>query len=87
MYTLADAAFHKADWGHSSNLIGVEIASRAKVKHPCLFHNEPTACDSDLDEFLFNIRMYGIFTTANIRACTAAPISPENHLGLRWSRN
>ncbi len=59
MYSLADATFHKADWGHSSNVMGVEIASRAKVKHLCMFHNEPTASDSDLDEFLFNTRMYG----------------------------
>ena len=58
-YSLADATFNKEDWGHSSNVMGVELAARAKVKHLCMFHNEPTASDSDLDEFLMNSKMYG----------------------------
>ena len=58
MYSLADATFNKADWDHSSNVMGVEISSRARVKHLCMFHNEPTASDTDLDEILFNTRMY-----------------------------
>ena len=58
-YSLADATFSKSDWGHSSNVMAVELAARGRVKHLCLFHNEPNANDTDLDEFLFNTRMYG----------------------------
>lgn len=57
-YSLADATFSKADWGHSSNIMGVELAARARVRHLCLFHHEPTSSDEDLDEFLTNSRRY-----------------------------
>jgi len=57
-YSLTDATFTKADWGHSSNVIGVELAARAKVKNLAIFHHEPTSEDSDLDEFLLNTKMY-----------------------------
>lgn len=57
-YTLTDATFAKANWGHSSNIIGVELAARAQVKRLSLFHHEPTNSDSSLDEFLENTRSY-----------------------------
>ncbi len=57
-YSLAEATFTKADWGHSSNVLGVELAARSDVKHLCMFHNEPTATDTELEEFLLNTRMY-----------------------------
>ncbi len=57
-YSLSDAAFNKADWGHSSNILGVELAMRSNVKHLCLFHSEPTASDEDLDVFHTNTRAY-----------------------------
>ena len=47
-YSLAEATALKEDWGHSSNMVGVELASRAKVKNLCLFHNEPMADDAQL---------------------------------------
>lgn len=58
MYSLADASLHKADWGHSSNLIAVELAARAQAKKLVLFHNEPTASDDELHEFLINTQTY-----------------------------
>ena len=57
-YTMADAHFTKINWGHSNNVMGVELASRAKVKTLALFHHEPTNSDAQLEEFLFNTRMY-----------------------------
>ncbi len=59
MYSLADATFAKADWGHSSNVMAVELAARARVKKLVLFHHDPTNDDERLDEFLYNTRMYG----------------------------
>ena len=41
MYSLADAISVKADWGHSSNIIGVELWQTARIKRPSRFHHEP----------------------------------------------
>ena len=41
MYSLADAISVKADWGHSSNVVGVELCQMAGARHLCLFHHEP----------------------------------------------
>jgi phosphoribosyl 1,2-cyclic phosphodiesterase len=48
MYSLADAVTIRADWGHSSNLVAVELARRAGVSHLCLFHHEPSNDDKTL---------------------------------------
>lgn len=55
-YTLADAWTVKEDWGHSNNVIGVELARKAGVKHLCLFHQEPTSTDKELDKILQNTK-------------------------------
>ncbi|MCX5820037.1 MAG: MBL fold metallo-hydrolase [Deltaproteobacteria bacterium] len=57
-YPLADAIGSKENWGHSSNLLGVELAVRAGVKRLCLFHSEPTWEDEVLDRFLADTRDY-----------------------------
>jgi phosphoribosyl 1,2-cyclic phosphodiesterase len=44
-YTLIDAWTSKEHWGHSNNVIGVEMARQAGVKHLCLFHMEPISTD------------------------------------------
>jgi phosphoribosyl 1,2-cyclic phosphodiesterase len=58
MYSLEEAIFDKADWGHSSSVIGVELAARARVKRLALFHHDPHHNDAELAEALFNTRMY-----------------------------
>ena len=45
MYSLADAVSVKADWGHSSNMVGVELCQMAGAKRLCLFHHEPIYSD------------------------------------------
>ncbi|MBL8473317.1 MAG: MBL fold metallo-hydrolase [Rhodocyclaceae bacterium] len=45
MYSLADAISVKEDWGHSSNVVGVELAQMAGVEHLVLFHHEPVFDD------------------------------------------
>lgn len=45
MYSLADAVSVKEDWGHSSNIVGVELCQMAEVKRLCLFHHEPIFSD------------------------------------------
>jgi phosphoribosyl 1,2-cyclic phosphodiesterase len=52
MYSLADAISVKEDWGHSSNIIAVELCQLARVDHLCLFHHEPVFDDATLDKVL-----------------------------------
>jgi phosphoribosyl 1,2-cyclic phosphodiesterase len=56
MYSLADAISVKADWGHSSNIVGVELCQMAGVRHLCLFHHEPVFDDAAIDAVLAETR-------------------------------
>lgn len=49
-YTLQDVFQFKEDWGHSSALIGVDLARAAGVKKLILFHHDPTYSDTQLQE-------------------------------------
>ena len=57
-YSFFEAANVKENWGHSSNILGVELSVAADVKHLCLFHNEPLCDDENLDKFLQDTRNY-----------------------------
>ena len=48
----------KEDWGHSSNVVGVELAIRAEVKNLLLFHTEPMDTDATLDDTLHKTIKY-----------------------------
>jgi phosphoribosyl 1,2-cyclic phosphodiesterase len=48
MYSLADTISMKEDWGHSSNLVAVDLCHQAKAKCLALFHHEPTYQDEDI---------------------------------------
>lgn len=50
-YTFQAAHTSKQDWGHSSNIVGVELAKRAGVKCLCMFHQEPTLDDASIETF------------------------------------
>lgn len=52
MYSLLDAVSVKEDWGHSSNMVGVELAQLARVKHLCMFHHEPAFNDERIQSVL-----------------------------------
>lgn len=52
MYSYADAISVKEDWGHSSNIVAVEMAQMAKVKHLVLFHHEPIYDDYTIETML-----------------------------------
>ncbi len=47
-YSLRDVFLSKADWGHSSAIIGVDIAERARVKRLITFHHDPTHSDEQI---------------------------------------
>jgi phosphoribosyl 1,2-cyclic phosphodiesterase len=48
MYSDLDSASVKADWGHSSNVVGVELCLSAQAKRLCLFHHEPMLSDAEI---------------------------------------
>jgi phosphoribosyl 1,2-cyclic phosphodiesterase len=56
MYSLADAISVKADWGHSSNVIGVELCQMARARHLVLFHHEPANNDRAIEGLLRDAR-------------------------------
>jgi phosphoribosyl 1,2-cyclic phosphodiesterase len=57
-YPLLDAISSKENWGHSSNIMAVELSTKAHVKRLCIFHNEPTFDDEALDKFLDDTKKY-----------------------------
>ena len=58
MYSLAEATSVKADWGHSSNIVGVELCQAANAKELCLFHHEPALDDAALEKMLAETRRF-----------------------------
>jgi phosphoribosyl 1,2-cyclic phosphodiesterase len=57
-FSLADHLYTKQNWGHSSNLVGIELAVRANVKKLCIFHSEHTFGDEELHKFLNDSKRY-----------------------------
>lgn len=68
MYSLADAISVKADWGHSSNVVGVELCQLAGVRHLCMTHHEPVFDDAAIEAMLAETRRLEEITR------TAAPL-------------
>jgi phosphoribosyl 1,2-cyclic phosphodiesterase len=52
MYALADAITVKADWGHSSNIVGVELCQAAHARLLCMYHHEPAYDDARIASVL-----------------------------------
>jgi phosphoribosyl 1,2-cyclic phosphodiesterase len=52
MYSMADMITIREDWGHSSNIVGVDLCQRAGVKHYCMFHHEPAHDDDTIQTIL-----------------------------------
>ncbi|HEY0628788.1 MAG TPA: MBL fold metallo-hydrolase [Sphingomicrobium sp.] len=48
MYSLADSVSMKEDWGHSSNVVAIDLCHHAGAKRLALFHHEPTYDDEDI---------------------------------------
>ena len=81
MYSLADAMSVKADWGHSSNIVGVELCQMAGARHLCLFHHEPMHDDEAIARLLAETRrLEEIIRTGNPLQVSAAYDGME----IRW---
>lgn len=64
MYSLAEAVSIKADWGHSSNVVAVELSQAAAVRQLALFHHEPVHDDAQLEQLLKETRRLEEITRA-----------------------
>jgi phosphoribosyl 1,2-cyclic phosphodiesterase len=58
MYALADAISLKADWGHSSNIVGVELCQAAGARCLCMYHHEPAYDDRRIAQVLQETRRF-----------------------------
>jgi len=58
MYSLADSISVKADWGHSSNIVGVELCQEAGARRLALFHHEPAYSDVQIAAILEETRRF-----------------------------
>jgi ribonuclease BN (tRNA processing enzyme) len=48
MYSLAESISMKEDWGHSSNVVAIDLCHQAQARRLALFHHEPTYSDADI---------------------------------------
>ncbi|MCC6534275.1 MAG: MBL fold metallo-hydrolase [Burkholderiales bacterium] len=67
MYALADAISVKADWGHSSNIVGVELCQAAGVRRLCMYHHEPAYDDARIAAVLQETRRFEEITRSGAR--------------------
>jgi phosphoribosyl 1,2-cyclic phosphodiesterase/anti-sigma regulatory factor (Ser/Thr protein kinase) len=58
MYSLGDSVSVKEEWGHSSNITGVDLAHAAGAKHLVLYHHEPAYDDALIAQVLDETRRY-----------------------------
>ncbi len=61
-YSLRDVLLSKADWGHSSAMIGVEIAERAQAKRLITTHYDPADADEQIHSVAESARRYAELT-------------------------
>ena len=57
-YTHSQSIGNREHWGHSSNIMGVELAARGEVKTLALFHHDPASTDQELDDFLSHTKNF-----------------------------
>lgn len=57
MYTFSES-ISKEGWGHSTSLVGVDLAVKTGVKKLVLFHHDPTYTDADLKSIAEKTEQY-----------------------------
>jgi phosphoribosyl 1,2-cyclic phosphodiesterase len=57
-YSLREVLFEKDGWGHSTAIVGIDLAGQAGVKRLILFHHEPTYNDQALIYLLETAHTY-----------------------------
>jgi len=71
-YSLADSISVKEDWGHSSNVVGVEMCQLARARRLCLYHHEPIFDDERIATLLAETRRLEEITRGDHRVEVSA---------------
>jgi phosphoribosyl 1,2-cyclic phosphodiesterase len=71
-YSLADSISVKEDWGHSSNVVGVELCQLARARRLCLYHHEPIFDDERIAALLAETRRLEEITRGDHRVEVSA---------------
>lgn len=66
-YTHSQSIGNREHWGHSSNVMGVELAARADVSKLVIFHHDPNATDDDISEFFAHTKKFLLGTRHAVR--------------------
>jgi len=82
MYSLADAISVKADWGHSSNIVGVELCQMAEARQLCLFHHEPVHADEAIERLLTETRRFEEITRGDRKPLLVTAAYDGMEIGL-----
>ena len=57
-YTHSQSIGNREHWGHSSNIMGVELAARGEVGTLAIFHHDPSFSDKEMDDFLAHTKKF-----------------------------
>jgi len=57
-YTHSQSIGNREHWGHSSNVMGVELAARGDVQKLAIFHHDPNSTDENISEFCAHTRKF-----------------------------
>ncbi len=57
-YTHSQSIGNRENWGHSSNVMAVELAAKGEVETLALFHHDPAANDEEMVKFLAHTRKF-----------------------------
>jgi phosphoribosyl 1,2-cyclic phosphodiesterase len=57
-YTLRQTLYDKVEWGHSSALIGIDLATEAKVETLILFHHDHLHSDKQINKIFSDVLRY-----------------------------
>jgi phosphoribosyl 1,2-cyclic phosphodiesterase len=57
-YTHSQSIGNREDWGHSSNVMGVELAARGEIETLAIIHHDPGASDEDMVKFLTHTKKF-----------------------------
>ncbi|CAF4007951.1 unnamed protein product [Rotaria magnacalcarata] len=65
MYSFAETQSAKADFGHSSNLVGIELCQLAKVKQLAFYHHDPLFSDERISSIEIESKRLELLTREN----------------------
>lgn len=93
-FSLRDALVKYEDWGHSSALIGADMARKAKAKRLVLFHHDPVTTDQELVDIWQQAITYQQ-TTRGSSSCEIIigqegltfDLEPVKVFALEWGQN